>query len=118
MALTNDDLKAIKGIVQEETTKIVRNEIRKVVNAQSALKSELLAEIKKVNKKADDLETEMRKGFKGVDVKLEKLIKRVDIIGLQIARLEDDAPTVEEFNALEKRVFDLERKVVQVSPMV
>ena len=40
------------------------------------------------------------------------LTERMDKLGLQIARLEDDAPTIEEFDDLEKRVSKLENQVV------
>jgi polyhydroxyalkanoate synthesis regulator phasin len=72
------------------------------------MKSELLQEIRKVDKKLsseiDGLGKETKEGF-------EKLTKRVDKIGLQVARLEDNAPTVEEFDELERRVTKLENQV-------
>lgn len=37
-----------------------------------------------------------------------RLTARLDKLGLQIARLEDDSPTIEEFSTLEKRVLKLE----------
>lgn len=52
---------------------------------------------KRVEKKVDD-------GF-------EKVNGRLDKIGLSLARLEDDTPTVEEFNNLDKRVKRLEKQV-------
>lgn len=58
------------------------------------------------------IKQEMKKGFAGVNQKMDKmeikLTKRIDKIGLQVARLEDDAPTIEEFDNLEKRVVKLE----------
>ncbi len=39
----------------------------------------------------------------------ERLTGRIDKLGMQLANLEDDAPTVEEFDDLEKRVTKLER---------
>lgn len=113
MTLTTGDLKAIKGIVQEETVKIVRSELRGVINGQSAMKAELLGEIRKTNLRLDKLEEEMRKGFKNVNKRIDNLTKRVDKLGLQIAKLEDDTPTIEEFDKLEKRVFKLEQKALQ-----
>lgn len=49
---------------------------------------------KKVNKRIDDLDI--------------KLTKRIDRLGEDIAYLEDDAPTIKDFNNLEKRVRKLE----------
>lgn len=37
-----------------------------------------------------------------------RLTARIDKLGMQIARLEDDSPTIEEFDALNKRVLKLE----------
>lgn len=83
--------------------------LRAIINGQGAMKSELLGEIqKKVDKKLSSeigslradlgsLRKETRDGFG-------KLTKRVDKIGLQVARLEDDTPTREEYDGLEKRV--------------
>lgn len=45
---------------------------------------------------------------KKVDNGFEKITGRVDKLGLQLAKLEDDAPTIEEFDNLEKRVTKLE----------
>ena len=41
----------------------------------------------------------------------EKLTKRIDKLGLQIANLEDDAPTMEEFEGLEKKVVKIQNKL-------
>ena len=79
-----------------------------IINGQSALKSELLGEIQKVDKKLSfeigSLREEMKQGF-------EKLTKMVDKIGLQVARLEDDAPTGAAFDSLKRRVEKLEQKI-------
>lgn len=50
----------------------------------------------------------IRSDIKNLD---EKLTKRIDRIGLDVARLQDDAPTIEEFDKLEKRVKNVEVKV-------
>ncbi len=90
--------------------------LQMIINGQSSLKSELLVRIEKLDKRLSDridgLESKMDKGFKEVDQKLVKLTKRVANLGLQIAKLEDDAPTVEEFEKLESRVTVLEEKVL------
>ena len=81
------------------------------VNGQSAMKSELLTKIdgldKKLSGRMDSLDKKMDKGFREVT-------KRIDKIGLQVANLEDDAPTVEEFDKLETRVTNLESKCISV----
>lgn len=64
----------------------------------------LQAILDKVNQIGDDL-----KGFKTeVYQRFDKVDKRIDNLGEQIAQLEDDAPTIAEFDVLEKRVDKLE----------
>jgi tetrahydromethanopterin S-methyltransferase subunit G len=99
VTLTKHDLTAITGIVQVET--------KKIVNGQSAMKSELLGRIEK-------LRIEMDKKFGDVDKRFDKLDERIDKIGLSVAQLQDDAPTIEEFDKLEKRVKKIEVKVASI----
>lgn len=88
--------------------------LRAVVNGQSSMKSEILGEIKKnreeinkVNNKVDKVREDL--------VSLEKrLMKRMDKIGLQSARLEDDTPTIKEFDKLEKGVTKVEQKIASI----
>lgn len=54
------------------------------------------------------LEKRMNEGFKNVDARFDKTDKRIDKLGMQLANLEDDAPTIDEFDNLEKRVTKLE----------
>ncbi len=82
----------------------VKEMLRAVINGQSAMKQELLAKIEKVDKKVERLEAKVEKGFKKVN-------SRIDNLGYQLAELDDDAPTGEEFRTLEKRVGGVERKI-------
>lgn len=82
--------------------------LRKILNGQSAMKSELLTKIDKVDKKVDALGTGLKSEIKRVE---KNLTERIDKIGLQVAKLEDDAPTNEEFDKLEERVTNLENTV-------
>ncbi|KKQ97752.1 MAG: hypothetical protein UT24_C0012G0063 [Candidatus Woesebacteria bacterium GW2011_GWB1_39_12] len=86
----------------------VKKMFRVIVNGQSAIKQELLSEIKKVDKslsgRIDSLTTEMKEGFKKVN-------KHLDMIGKSVAFLEDDTPTWEEHDELEKRVTKVEKKL-------
>ncbi|MBI2268556.1 MAG: hypothetical protein HYU80_03925 [Candidatus Blackburnbacteria bacterium] len=81
--------------------------LRAIINGQSALKEELLQRIdgveKKLDKRIEGLEKKTEKGFEEVN-------KRLDKIGSQVAYLEDDAPTREEYDKLENRVGKLEQK--------
>lgn len=85
----------------------IRKMLRAVINGQSVLKQELLREIKKVDKKVDRLELKVKIGFKKVNERLDKL-------GMQLAYLEDDAPTRDEFDGLEKRVSKVEHNTASV----
>ena len=64
-----------------------------------------------------DGQTSIRKDIKEVKQNLEKTEKRltvrIDKLGLQIVNLEDDAPTIAEFDKLEKRVTKLENHAVK-----
>lgn len=63
-----------------------------------------------------DGQVSIRKDIKEVKVELKKtetrLTTRIDKLGLQIANLEDDSPTIEEFDKLDKRVSKLEHQTV------
>ena len=84
----------------------VKKMFRTIVNGQSAMKQELLSKIDSVDKKVEGLD----KKIDGVE---ERLTKRIDKIGLSVARLEDDAPTIKEFHKLENRVSKLEDRVIK-----
>ena len=80
--------------------------LKAIINGQSSMKSELLSKI-------DKLQKEVTTGFIDVNKNIDKVEKnlsfRVDKIGLQVASLEDDAPTIEEFDNLTKRVERVEK---------
>ena len=81
--------------------------LRTIINGQSAMKSELLVKIDGVHKEVQELKEETKLGFKEVN-------KRIDKIGLQVAKVEDDAPTWEDFDKLEKKVIVVEQKVATI----
>ena len=78
--------------------------LKAILKGQAAMKQELLNKIGKVEINVD-------KVGKRLDQAESTLIGRLDKIGGQLAYLEDDAPTKEEFDALEKRVKQTERKI-------
>ncbi len=98
-------------IIMDDTKKMLQT----IINGQSAMKSELLGEIQKVDKKLSSeigsLRTDVGSLRKETKEGFERLTMRVDKIGLQVARLEDDASTREEYDNLEKRVGILEQKI-------
>lgn len=73
----------------------------------SKLLQAILDKVSSVDKKVD-------KGFKIMNKRMDKTDKRIDKLGLQIARIEDDAPTIEEFDDLEKRVSTIEQHTTSV----
>ena len=85
--------------------------LRTIINGQSAIKSELIAKIDKLDKKLanriDVLEKNMNDDFKEVN-------KRIDVIGLHLEKVDEDTPTIEEFDKLEKRVTKVEAKIASI----
>lgn len=83
------------------------NDIQKmfqtIINNQSAFRQEILKRFDEMDKKFESLRGETRRSEKN-------LTSRIDKIGKQQAYLEDDAPTREEFDKLEKRVDKIESK--------
>ncbi len=58
------------------------------------------------------IKEELKKGFKEVKEQLKKVNDRLDSQGTSLAYLEDDAPTIKDFNNLKKRVRKIEIKVL------
>lgn len=88
--------------------------LQAIINGQSTIKQELLGKIDKVDKKVDGLD----KKVDGLGEKLDRVEKnltgRIDKLGMQLAYLEDDTPTREEYDNLEKRVDKIEQKATSV----
>ena len=88
----------------------VKKMLRAVINGQSTLKDELLQRIEAVDIKLTDK-------IEGVETKLSKKIEanteRLDKIGSQLAYIEDDTPSREEFGELEGRVEQIEGRFIQ-----
>lgn len=83
--------------------------LRVIINGQSSLKQELTSKI-------DRLGTELNRKIDKLDGKIDNvernLTARLDKIGKQLAYLEDDTPTQEEFNKLKKRVDKIEQTII------
>jgi len=77
--------------------------LQALIDGQKAIKEELLEKVGGVDKKVDEVKKEVVNNG-----------KRIDKIGLELAELSDDAPTVEEFDELEKRVGKVEKQVASV----
>ncbi len=93
--------------------------LQAILSGQNALKQELVSKIDKVDQKVDALDQKVDKLGERLDGKIdsveERLTKRLDNIGRQLAYLEDDAPTREEFDGLEKRVVKVEQRSTPTS---
>lgn len=81
--------------------------LRAIINGQSSFRQEVLSKFDKLDQK-----------FNGLDGKIDqvekRLTERIDKLGKQLAYLEDDTPTREEFDKLETRVD----KIEQATPSV
>src|SRR5688572_9058134 len=95
-----------------------KNMLRAIINGQSAMKEELVGEIRKVNKKIEDVRSDLSHKIDTLSEQLNavetNLTRRVDKLGLQLAGLEDDAPTREEIDNLDNRVKKLEQMTSSV----
>ena len=98
--------------VMDDTQKM----LQAIINGQGTLKQELLSKIDRVDKKVDAQSENLGSKIDGLDKKVDRVEKnltsRLDKIGKQLAYLEDDTPTKEEFDNLEKRVDNIEQKAV------
>ncbi len=81
----------------------IKKMLREVINNQSAFRQEMF-------RKFDELEGRLTKRIDEIAKDLKYLTKRVDNLGKQQAYLEDNTPTREEFDILEKRVDKIENK--------
>lgn len=82
--------------------------LRAIINGQSAMKQELVMTIRGVEKRLGNRIDGVENIIDGVE---KRLTERIDKIGLAEAELEDDTPTREEFDGLEKRVSEVEVKI-------
>ena len=81
--------------------------LRTIINNMSTFKQEFLKKFDEIDKKFTGKIDRLDKKIDGVE---QRLTERIDTLGKQLAYLEDDAPTREEFGKLEKRVDKLEQK--------
>lgn len=85
--------------------------LRTIINGQSSIKSELLTEIKRMEKSLTEMIKQNSKEINENKILTKKNGKRLDMIGKTLAVLDDDAPTNEEFEELKTRVQKIERKM-------
>lgn len=79
--------------------------LQAIINGQSSFRQEVQGQFKKLEGKIESLDEK-------IDNVEKRLTARIDKFGKQLAYLEDDAPTREEFDNLEDRVEKIERKTV------
>ena len=94
----------------DKTNEIMKM-LRAVINGQSVLKQELLAADKKTR---EELIKEIMKNRKRINEVEKSLTVRLNMQGKQLAELDDDSPTGQEFRKLEKRVTKVERRLASV----
>lgn len=75
--------------------------------SDTKLLQSILDKVSSVGKKVSTLAIKVDEGFKEVNKRFDGTDKRINTLGLQLARLEDDSPTIEEFDKLKKRVSNL-----------
>lgn len=78
-----------------------------IINGQSSFRQEVLGRIDKLEQRLDGKIDSLDKKVDRVEA---NLTRRIDKIGKQLAYLEDDAPTREEFDQLAGRVDKIEQK--------
>lgn len=83
--------------------------LRTIINNISSFKQDMLKRFDDMDRKFENKIDNLDKKIDGVEA---RLTKRIDNLGSQLAYLEDDAPTRDEFSGLEKRVNKLEQKPV------
>ena len=83
-------------------TKIIQAILEKVNSIDERVNS--------IDNRVDSTEKKMDRGFDEVKVMISENGERIDKIGLQLAKLEDDAPTIEDHEELEGRLEKLERQ--------
>lgn len=81
--------------------------LRAIINGQSNFRQELLRKFDQFEKKLTGRVDELEEKIDGVE---KRLTERLNKIGRQLAYLEDDTPTREEFDGLEERVDKLEQQ--------
>lgn len=85
--------------------------LQAILSGQSTVKQDLMGRIDKVEKKLDGKIDNLEQKVDKLDIKIDKvdnkLTERLDKIGKQLAYLEDDTPTREEFDKLEQRIDSL-----------
>jgi len=59
--------------------------------------------------KVSSVEKKVDSGFENVSTNFDKTNKRIDKLGMQLANLEDDAPTIKEFEGLEQKVVKIQK---------
>lgn len=85
--------------------------LQAIINGQSSFRQEVVKKIDNLDKKLSNRIDGIDQKVGGLSQKIDKVEKnltnRIDALGKQLAYLEDDTPTREEFDSLEKRVDDM-----------
>lgn len=74
----------------------------------------ILDKVNKLEKSNNNIRSEMKEGFEKVNKRFDMVDARLDKQGKQLAYLEEDAPTREEHDKLNKRVTKIEKKLASI----
>ena len=89
--------------------------LRAIINGQSVFRQDVLGRIDKLEGKLTVRIDDLEEKIVGLDGKIDgvekRLTNRIDKLGKQLAYLEDDAPTREEFEDLERKVDRINQKI-------
>lgn len=83
------------------------NSIDTRVDSIDSKVAEIDTRVDSIDNRFDSMEERMSRGFDEVKVMISENGERIDKLGLQLAELEDDAPTREEQEELEHRLEEL-----------
>ena len=105
------DTKIIQAILEKVNSIDERvNSIDSRVNSIDTRVDSIDSRVSSIDNRVDSTEKRMDRGFDEVKVMISENGERIDKIGLQLAKLEDDAPTIEDHEELEGRLEKLERQ--------
>ena len=76
--------------------------LKAILNGQTALSSKIDKKVDGLRKKINEKFDEANKEFDEVNKRIDETNKRIDSLGFQLAELDSDAPTGEDFEKLEK----------------
>lgn len=105
--------KAIVDLVQKilKGQSVIGDDIKEIKSDVKTLKSDVILLRSDVDNLNDEV-IDLKNGVKVVKKTVDDTNERIDLIGKQLANLDEDAPSGEDFTNLENRVTKLEQNIV------